>query len=215
MSGVNFTSLDMTSNSNVDQKLVDHLFMLKEQLEYTLSNLDSDNFNYKFFDELTVKVQNGLNIEGIVTYTDLANRGQTVINGAYIKTGVMEASTFKTYTYAENTETYGEFLMYYQEYLEDTQDQALLAGGIRMDDEGLGTDTSSRFRLWIYTEDIPGSEFKVSLKLSSSYKASFEAKNTMYIYCADEGSTAGHITIRASVIDLEGYVRVNGAVIGG
>ena len=213
MSSINFNSLDFSGNGSTDRQLVDHLFMLKEQLEYTLSNLDSTNFNYKFFDELTVRVQDGLNIQGVVTFEDLANNSQTVINGAYIKTGVMEASQFKTYTYAEDTQTYGELLFYYQEYLDNTPDMAYLAGGMRMDDEGLGTDNSSRFRLWVYTKDIPDSAFKVSLKLSSAYKASLEAVRQIYIHCADEGGYAGIVTIDASVINLNGVVRVNGTVI--
>ena len=210
-----FGLTELNSSTKTDREITDYLFLLKEQLDYTLSNLDSSNFNYKFYEDLTVRVQNGLNIEGIVTFSALATNAETIINGAYIKTGIVEASNFKTYTYAESTETYGELLMYYQDKTDDPHDMAFLAGGIRMDDEGLGTDTSSRFRLWVYTQDIPESAFRVSLKLSSAYKASFEAVNNMYIACADDGQTAGHITIRASVIDLEGYVRVNGESIGG
>jgi hypothetical protein len=210
---VSFSSLDFEGNSAVENKrIIDHLFMLREQLEYTLSHLDSNNFSYKFFDDLTVRVKNGLDIEGVVTFYDLANNSQTLINGAYIKTGIMEASLFRTFTYAKTTETSGELLMYYADTPEDTLEQSFLAGGIRMDDAGLGTDTSSRFRLWIYTSAIPRSGFRVSLKLSSAYQASLEAVRQIYIYCADDnqGVSAGQITIRASVINLEGYVRVNG-----
>lgn len=199
MSSINFNSLDFSNMSGkLDRQVIDHLFMLKEQLEYTLSNLDSSNFNYRFFDELTVRVQNGLNIEGVVTFEALATNEKTVINGAYIKTGTVEASNFVTYTVSDTTETYGELKMFYKAYEWDPDYQALLAGGIRMDDEGLGTDTSSRFRLWIYTSELEGSAFRVSLKLSSAYRASLEAQGQIYIYCSkDPDDGAGSVTIGA------------------
>lgn len=226
MSSINFSSLDLTSTERIDRQLVDHLFMLKEQLEYTLSNLDSTNFNYKFFDELTVRVQNGLDIQGVVTFEDLANNSQTVINGAYIKTGIVEASNFVTHTVAETTYTHGELLMYYKESDRSPDSDVLLAGGIRMDDEGFGTDTSSRFRLWIYTNEFEFSDFRVSLKLSSAYRASLEAQNQIYIYCAKDSKegTPGTVTIGAEkssdtsishVNILAGMLSINGGTYDG
>ena len=220
--GVNFNSLDFNNISGKsDRQIIDHLFMLKEQLEYTLSNLDSSNFNYRFFDELTVRVQNGLNIEGVVTFEALATNEETVINGAYIKTGTVEASNFVTYTVAETTGTYGEVKMFYKEYGWWLDDDALLAGGIRMDDEGLGTDESSRFRLWIYTSKLEDSAFRVSLKLSSAYRASLEAQGQIYIYCSmDPEDGPGSVTIGAertnspnsisTVNILAGMLNING-----
>ena len=43
---INFNSLNLSDNGSIDRQLADHLFMLKEQLEYTLSNLDSTHFIY-------------------------------------------------------------------------------------------------------------------------------------------------------------------------
>ena len=230
MSSINFSSLDFGNTDGTDRKLIDHLFMLKEQLEHTLSHLDSENFSYKFFDELTVRVQKGLNLQGVVTFEALAQNDTTVINGAYIKTGTVSASQFKTYTASNTANTKGEILMYYKTDEEDPEGAAILAGGIRMDDEGLGTEDSSRYRLWIYTEKLDDTRFKVSLKLSSAYRASLEAYEKIYIYCADqeksgnielksrsidlncpnEGQSVGHITLEAGLIDLNGIVRING-----
>ena len=197
--GVNFNSLDFSNISGKsDRQVIDHLFMLKEQLEYTLSNLDSSNFNYRFFDELTVRVQNGLNIEGVVTFDALATNEKTVINGAYIKTGTVAASNFVTYTVAATADTYGELKMFYKESDSWPDEVAILAGGIRMDDEGLGTADSSRFRLWVYTSELDDSNFRVSLKLSSAYRASLEAKGQIYIYCSvDPKDGPGSVTIGA------------------
>lgn len=230
---VNFSSLDFSGIDGTDRKLIDHLFMLKEQLEHTLSHLDSENFSHKFFDELTVRVQKGLNLQGVVTFEALARNDTTLINGAYIKTGTVSASQFKTYTISDTTYTYGEVLMYYKPSESYTDEEALLAGGIRMDDEGLGKPESSRFRLWIYTDELTDSAFKVSLKLSSKYRASLEAHEKIYIFCDDEGlnpgnielkartiylncpdnvntDTLGRVTIKAHYIDLEGTVLING-----
>ena len=226
---LNFNSLNFSGETS-NEDIISHLFMLREQLEYTLSNLDSANFNYKFFDELTVKVQNGLNIEGIVTFKDLAERDSTVINGAVIKTGEVEPSLFKTYSYPVSNGTAGvtngEILMYYT----DESTPPLIAGGLRMDYEGAGTDTEAMFRIFLYTESIVNSKFKVALKLQSAYRASFEAKEQLYIKCkgdvviesADRNNDVSSIILRSTIINMNGgysdgatqgaYVRITGDI---
>lgn len=200
MSSINFSSLDFGNASGTDRKLIDHLFMLKEQLEHTLSHLDSENFSYKFFDELTVRVQNGLNLQGVVTFEALENNATTVINGAYIKTGLVDASIFRTYAYAtfENNQivgatTSGEIQMYYV----GGNNLPLLAGSLKMDYEGADTDNEALFRIILSTESIEDSHFNVALKLISEYRGSFEAKEMLYLSCDKYHNEAGNVTIEA------------------
>lgn len=86
--------------------MTDQLFMLREQLEHTLSHLDSTNTNQAFFSSLaltiTDKVQtevNGkLSIEGAVTFEDLKSDSVTNINGAHIISGTVESTLMMTVT---------------------------------------------------------------------------------------------------------------------
>ncbi len=242
MSGtLNFNSLDFSDveKNKINRELIDHLFMLKEQLEYTLSNLGTNNWNQKELEIFAEKIS----VKGAVTFEDLANGDKTVINGAYIKSGVVEASTFRTFTeqfpISESeyyTETYGTVGMYYiptgwtrQEVIED---DVFLAGGLKFDDDGLDKAESARFRLWLYTRNFGGmygyKTIPIALKLSSEYRASLEATEQIYIKCSsfvggvaqvkivagdyDENEVlhGGVITLEGGVIRLNGSVYVNG-----
>lgn len=179
---VAFKGFDFIRNGEINADLLNgQLFMLNERLDWMMSNLNASNFNRYFFDELTVRVAKGLNLEGVVTFKALAENEETVINGARIKTGVVEASEFVTYTDRYDTQTYGEIRMYYINGDEVTYENPYLAGGIKMDFAPKTTEAESQFRLWIYTDKIPNSNFKVSLKLESAYRASLEGKELVYI----------------------------------
>ena len=212
---VAFKGFDFIRNGEIDaERLNSQLYMLNERLDWMMSNLNANNFNRYFFDELTVRVAKGLNLEGVVTFKALAENDETVINGARIKTGVVEASSFITYTNSDTTETYGELLMYYTNNNDVTQDNPYLAGEIKMDDAGLGNPASSRYRLWLRTYNIPNSNFKVALKLESAYRASLEAQELIYIKAYTAGSNVGTITLEAEVINIKAkMILFNGNII--
>lgn len=212
---VAFKGFDFIRNGEIDaERLNSQLYMLNERLDWMMQNLNASNFNRYFFDELTVRVAKGLNLEGVVTFKALAENEETVINGAHIKTGVVEASSFITYTNSDTTLTYGELEMYYTNNKDVNQENPYLAGEIKMDDLGLDNDTSSRYRLWIRTQNIPDSDFKVSLKLESAYRASFEAQELIYIKANTAGSQVGRITLEAEVINIKANtILFNGEII--
>lgn len=237
---LNLSSLDFSDieQSKMSRELIDHLFMLKEQLEYTLSNLGTDNWNQKELEIFAEKIS----VKGAVTFEDLANGDETVINGAYIKSGVVEASTFRTFLekHGDASRLNGSVSMY---YVPDdwTWDDTVkyddgLAGGLMLDDRS-GTDdeeTMSRYCVWLYTRNCftnYSDSNTVSLKLSSEYRASLEAAQLIYIKCSNWGRSLGQvkiiagdydengkldggvITLTASIIRLEGSVYVNGSLI--
>lgn len=206
MSVVSFNSLNNIKSDASERELIDRLFLLREELEFALTSLDESNFTKKFYENLevtiiesaTIKVLSGLDISGIVTFEALASGEETIINGAHIKTGTIEASTFITHTYENNpTSPDGEVLMYYvTEY-----GTKFLGGGLRLDGEGEGTDTSSRYRLHLYTKQFASSLFKPSLKLRSENNINFSADEQIYIAClAPVGSAVSVLNITPTKI---------------
>lgn len=235
---INFSSLNFSDveQSKISRELVDHLFMLKEQLEYTLSNLGTDNFNQK---ELKV-FADSIRVTGAVTFDDLESDEETLINGAYIKSGfieagtingayiksgTIEASTIRTFTEELNqgVSVNGAVYMYYV-FQNETWEEALdwnetklgcsLLGGLELNDDGTydDSDTSTRIRFCLYARNykhIDGSVLRhCSLKLSSEYRASLEAEEGIFIY-----TSGGEITIRGDQINLVGEVYVNNSKI--
>lgn len=227
MGNVNFTSLNFTSaeKSKLDRELVDHLFMLKEQLEYTLSNLGMGNFNQK---EIKVFAES-LKVTGVVTFKDLAENSETLINGAYIKSGIFEGNIFRTFTeepedfannylktngavhmyYVLSGETWEQAVKWHQEY--QSTGGCTLLGGLELDDDGVyTTDTSTRVRLRLFAQNykVGGNPIQYcSLKLSSEFRMSLEAQKSVFIYAAEE-----YITIEAPKIFIKGEFIVNDVV---
>ncbi len=152
-------------------------------------------------------------ITGMVTFADLSTSGSTTINGSNITTGVISAidissvtidgssitgSTFETVLTAYGVG--GEIKCY---YLSNTS-ESYLAGGLRLDDQGGGVD--STYRMFLYTRNVLGVSF--ALKLESAGSMSLESSDEIYLLAP------GRISIEGSKIDLTGTVRVNGSVIG-
>ena len=102
-----FPSLEGKPQSEINAEMRNYLFMLLEQLRYTLGNLGAANFNetelagisetitspiYARIGQTELAIDElGTQIKGKVTFADLAGNGTTVINGANIKTGTISA----------------------------------------------------------------------------------------------------------------------------
>lgn len=143
---------------------------------------------------------------GMVTFADLEGSGTTVINGDNIQTGtisaidiygcIIEGSVFRS-VLDYNGDYGGEIEFYYLS-------TRYLAGGIRLDDQGAGTQYENRYRMFVYTESVAGVAF--AMKLQAAGGISIEAGEAVYVR-AGEG-----VSINAnSRIDLNGNLYINGA----
>lgn len=148
---------------------------------------------------------------GMVTFADLKGSGTTIINGDNIQTGtisaidisgcIIEGSTFRS-TLQYNGAIGGEIEFY---YLSDYY----LAGGIRLDDQGAGTQYENRYRMFVYTESVAGVAF--ALKLQAAGGISIEAGENVYIEASTRLTMNGNIvTISGSTVYLDGDVYING-----
>lgn len=144
---------------------------------------------------------------GMVTFTDLSTSGWTTINGDNITTGTIEAidiygcniegSTFRSILQA-NGSIGGEIEMCYLS-------TSYVAGGIRLDDQGAGTEYERQYRMFIYTDTILGVPF--CLKIHSANGMSIDSDEIIAILAE------GNITIRGPEIRLFGDVYYNGTLL--
>ena len=144
---------------------------------------------------------------GMVTFTDLSTSGWTTINGDNITTGTIEAidiygcniegSTFRSILQA-NSSIGGEIEMCYLS-------TSYVAGGIRLDDQGAGTEYERQYRMFIYTDTILGVPF--CLKIHSANGMSIDSDEIIAILAE------GNITIRGPEIRLFGDVYYNGTLL--
>lgn len=266
-----FPEIRGKGQDDINREVLDYLFMLLEQLKYTLANLGRENFNDTEFDGIVTYIQTplyvaledtnghvtklevradgldlsvadlygnvtrldaradglvasvsdldgnlsklsmtvyGMRLEvsngyssssitltadgvgissqvisfnGTVTFTDLAGEGTTTINGANIKTGTIKAiqiegCDFTTILMADGSVS-GRFNFCYL-------DRANLAGGLRLDSQGEGTDEEGRYRLYLYTRNVGGRYF--NLKLESENSISVQCAKDLYLI-SDEG----------------------------
>ena len=141
-----------------------------------------------------------ISFSGMVTFSDLSTSGWTTINGDNITTGTIEAinitgcsitgSTFRSIL-SSGGSVGGELEMYYiNEYY--------LAGGIRLDDQGAGTASERRYRMFIYTDYVAGVGF--AMKLQSASGISIAASENIYI-------TASTVM----TLDCDGPINLNGS----
>lgn len=143
-----------------------------------------------------------ISFSGMVTFSDLSTSGWTTINGDNITTGTIEAiditgctitgSTFRSILTAGGG-VGGEIEMYYL-------NTNYLAGGIRLDDNGAGTASERRYRMFIYTDYVAGVGF--AMKLQSASGISIEAAENIYI-------TASTVL----TIDCDGPINLNGSAV--
>lgn len=144
---------------------------------------------------------------GMVTFTDLSTSGWTTINGDNITTGTIEAidiygcniegSTFRSIL-RNNSAIGGEIEMCYL-------NTNYVAGGIRLDDQGAGTEYERQYRMFIYTDTILGVPF--CLKIHSANGMSIDSDEIIAILAE------GNITIRGPEIRLFGDVYYNGTLL--
>lgn len=143
-----------------------------------------------------------ISFSGMVTFSDLSTSGRTTINGGNITTGTIKAidisgctitgSEFKSVLTSRGYNS-GTLSFYYQT-------ESYLAGGIVLDDTGSGEIYESRYRMFLYTNNVRGVAF--GLKLQSAGSTSIEANQGVYIY----GSS--YITL-----DSGGDVTINNPVL--
>ena len=149
-----------------------------------------------------------ISFSGMVSFTDLSTSGWTTINGDNITTGTIEAidiygctiegSTFKSVLKADGT-VGGEIEFCYL-------NTNYVAGGIRLDDQGAGTEYERTYRMFIYTNYVQGVGF--AMKLQSASGISMEADENVFLYAGTR------MTIRGdSGIYLTGDVYVNGTLL--
>lgn len=140
-----------------------------------------------------------------VTVTD--STGTTLIKGSSIETDTLrvnaanvrgtltavtvDSSTIKGSTFASILDARGnvggEIKM---QYLAD----GLVAGGMRLDDQGAGTDEESRYRMYLYTENLLGTPFALKIKSAGNMSISSDAD----------------VYIKSGEIHLNGNVYING-----
>ena len=149
-----------------------------------------------------------ISFSGMVSFTDLSTSGWTTINGDNITTGTIEAidiygctiegSTFKSVLKAIGT-VGGEIEFCYL-------NTNYVAGGIRLDDQGAGTEYERTYSMFIYTNYVQGVGF--AMKLQSASGISMEADENVFLYAGTR------MTIRGdSGIYLTGDVYVNGTLL--
>lgn len=71
--------------------LTDYLYMLYEQLRYSMANIGVENFNDEGLKDIIKLAAKDIDITGVVTFHDLETEGATIINGANITTGTISA----------------------------------------------------------------------------------------------------------------------------
>lgn len=83
-----------TGQESTEQKIdtiQNYLFMLYEQLRYSMGNLGTENFSEGGIKDLEQIVAKKIDLTGYVTFSSLSEPGQTVINGANLMTGTVTA----------------------------------------------------------------------------------------------------------------------------
>lgn len=153
-----------------------------------------------------------ISFSGMVTFAGLSE-GTTTINGACIKTGTISAVNISGCTIEGST--FRSVLSAYGGYGGEIQfcylSAAYLAGGIRLDDQGAGTEAESRYRMFLYTRSVMGVSF--AMKLQSAGGISIESAKNIYCSCGTRFRVAANsIVLGASDIYLTGTVYINGVL---
>lgn len=125
-----------------------------------------------------------IRLSGMVTFEDLSGSGTSVINGNNITTGMisaisMRACEFNTLLTTDGT-VGGSIKMWY--FKEGTID--VLAGTIRLDDQGAGSESEGKYRMFLSTNSIwyDGNRIDFNLKLRAAGGVSVESlHNGIYL----------------------------------
>lgn len=145
-----------------------------------------------------------IQMDGVVTFTNLSQENsQTVIDGGNIRTGTIRAVDLEGCTFKSLLDTSGGTGGEYKMYYHSMETENMLAGGLKIDDAGSGEESSARYRLFLYTNNV-GDILPFALKLQSAGAMSLESGGTLWI------QSTGDITITAPNINLNGNVNANG-----
>lgn len=257
----NFPDLDSEGDLRQQvREMGDYLYMLVEQLRYTMQNLDGSNMNGKAVSDFRVSVQSPIyvRLEGEgerisklevtldgVTITD--EEGSTRIKGSTVETGSLDLTGRITFSdldedtqdeiaaaqdaagyaaglavrLANGTYSGGTFISgttvatpeiiggtVTGAYLRSVLDaaggvggeiemyhvsttSANLAGGIRLDTQGAGTENERSHRMFLYTNTVGDIAF--ALKLQAAGGMSLESKDNIYMKAATSLRAMGNI----------------------
>lgn len=143
---------------------------------------------------------------GMVTFAGLSE-GTTTIDGACIKTGTISAVNISSCTIEGCT--FRSVMQGYGSYGGEIQFCYLypswVAGGIRLDDQGTGTSSEARYRMFLYTNYIAGIGF--AMKLQSAGGMSLTSQSDFYLSSGTSVQVQG-----PTGIELYGPVRIQGSL---
>lgn len=205
ISSLQLTAQSLTTRITNAEGAVSSLTQTVNSITLSVSNGEYSSTIRLLMDGIVMSSRT-IQFSGMVTFSDLEGSGTTIINGDNIQTGtisainisgcIIEGSTFRS-TLSYNGGVGGEIEFYYLS-------NYYLAGGIRLDDQGAGTQYENRYRMFVYTESVAGVAF--AMKLQAAGGISIEAGEAVYVR-AGEG-----VSINAnSRIDLNGNLYINGA----
>lgn len=152
---------------------------------------------------------------GMVTFAGLSE-GTTTIDGACIKTGTISAVNISSCTIEGCT--FRSVMQGYGSYGGEIQfcylDPFWVAGGIRLDDQGAGTSSEARYRMFLYTNYIAGIGF--AMKLQSAGGMSLTCQSDFYLNSGTSVQVQGPTGIELyGPVRIQGSLTVNGAPVTG
>lgn len=151
-----------------------------------------------------------IRFSGMVTYEGLSG-GTTTINGACIKTGTISAVNISSCTIEGCT--FRSVMQGYGSYGGEIQFCYLypswVAGGIRLDDQGAGTSSEARYRMFLYMNYIAGVSF--AMKLQSAGGMSLTSQSDFYLSSGTSVQMHGPMGIEMyGPVRIQGSLTVNG-----
>jgi hypothetical protein len=181
---------DLSGGGSTEEKLQavsGYLYMLLEQLRYTLNNLGQENFNDtelsnigKIITEpVTIRLETAegtlaalkFDVDGLEIQTDGAS---TYITGNHVRTGIIESQNGSSYI---NLNTgLAQLSGSYRINNPATMEQV---GGIRYDTNGAGTGEEAKNRMFVFSQN------GYALKVQASGNASIEGDQLIYLKAAN------------------------------
>jgi len=178
-------------------------------MELSVSNGKTSSTIRLFANSAEISSQS-ISFSGLVSFTDLETEGKTTIHGGNITAGVINAvdingvnvtgCTVRS-TLEKGGGVSGEIQMCYLA-------EELLAGGIKLDRSGAGSETENRYRMFIYTQEVDDIAF--AMKLESAQDISMEAERNIWMDAVKVQVDAGTINIQGGTVNITGTVMING-----
>jgi len=228
----NFNETDFKS---ISEEIQGPVVKKYESLDLTVTDGDegSNSATIKITGDGLQTEAKTITFKGMVTFKSLEDKNDTtIINGAYIKTGEIEAMTMRGNTLEGNviegneitggtitgTNIYGaNFHCIMDSNNKRTGEVRLcypnkstVVGGLQIDNDGKGDETESEERIYLYALG------DFALKLYGRTRVSLEADDFLYINSPEITiGTLSYITIGGdySVVNINGTVKINGTVI--